>query len=107
MRGMQWVIVKVLRFRFLLSQEANTGLMRSCWNELFILGLAQCAHIMNLSTILTAIISHLQSSFQDGTEHKTYRHYSVHTHAREVINYCLITNDMHWSIRSGITMQLI
>lgn len=41
--------------------------MRSCWNELFILGLAQCAHVMNLSTILTAIINHLQSSFQDGT----------------------------------------
>lgn len=40
--------------------------MRSCWNELFILGLAQCAHVMNLSTILTAIINHLQSSFQDG-----------------------------------------
>ncbi|CAG11327.1 unnamed protein product, partial [Tetraodon nigroviridis] len=48
-----------------LGQEANTSLMRSCWNELFILGLAQCAHVMNLSTILTAIINHLQSSFQD------------------------------------------
>lgn len=67
MRELQCVIVKVLCFRFLLSQEANTSLMRSCWNELFILGLAQCAHVMNLSTILTAIISHLQSSFQDGT----------------------------------------
>lgn len=69
---------------FLLSQEANTSLMRSCWNELFILGLAQCAHVMNLSTILTAIINHLQSNFQDGKEHKMYQHYSVHTH--EVIN---------------------
>ncbi|TNM86925.1 nuclear receptor subfamily 2 group C member 2 isoform X1 [Takifugu flavidus] len=48
-----------------LGQEANTSLMRSCWNELFILGLAQCAHVMNLSTILTAIINHLQSSIQD------------------------------------------
>lgn len=53
-----------------LSQEANTSLMRSCWNELFILGLAQCAHVMNLSTILAAIINHLQSSIQDGMEHK-------------------------------------
>ena len=63
----------------LLSQEANTSLMRSCWNELFILGLAQCAHVMNLSTILTAIINHLQSNFQDGTEHKMSGHYSVQT----------------------------
>ncbi|XP_033982218.1 nuclear receptor subfamily 2 group C member 2 isoform X3 [Trematomus bernacchii] len=48
-----------------LGQEANTSLMRACWNELFTLGLAQCAHEMNLSTILAAIISHLQSSIQD------------------------------------------
>ncbi|KAM8755363.1 nuclear receptor subfamily 2 group C member 2 isoform X1 [Acanthopagrus latus] len=48
-----------------LGQEANTSLVRACWNELFTLGLAQCAHIMNLSTILTAIINHLQSSIQD------------------------------------------
>lgn len=48
-----------------LGQEANTSLVRACWNELFTLGLAQCAHVMNLSTILTAIINHLQSNVQD------------------------------------------
>ncbi|XP_077578353.1 nuclear receptor subfamily 2 group C member 2 isoform X1 [Stigmatopora nigra] len=48
-----------------LGQEENTGLVRACWNELFTLGLAQCAHVMNLSTILTAIVNHLQSSIQD------------------------------------------
>uniref|UniRef100_A0A3Q3XLH7 Uncharacterized protein n=1 Tax=Mola mola TaxID=94237 RepID=A0A3Q3XLH7_MOLML len=48
-----------------LGQEANTSLVRACWNELFTLGLAQCAHVMNLSTILTAIINHLQSNIQD------------------------------------------
>ncbi|XP_060930530.1 nuclear receptor subfamily 2 group C member 2 [Limanda limanda] len=48
-----------------LGQEANTSLVRACWNELFTLGLAQCAHVMNLSTILTAIVNHLQSSIQD------------------------------------------
>uniref|UniRef100_A0A8C7YK22 Nuclear receptor subfamily 2, group C, member 2 n=1 Tax=Oryzias sinensis TaxID=183150 RepID=A0A8C7YK22_9TELE len=42
-----------------LGQEANTSLVRACWNELFTLGLAQCAHVMNLSTILAAIINHL------------------------------------------------
>lgn len=53
------------------SQEANTSLVRACWNELFTLGLAQCAHVMNLSTILTAIINHLQSSIQSGTTYST------------------------------------
>ncbi|XP_024915278.1 nuclear receptor subfamily 2 group C member 2 isoform X1 [Cynoglossus semilaevis] len=48
-----------------LGQEANTHLVRACWNELFTLGLSQCAHVMNLSTILGAIINHLQSSNQD------------------------------------------
>lgn len=47
-------------------QECNTALVRACWNELFILGLAQCAQIMSLSTILAAIVNHLQSSIQDG-----------------------------------------
>uniref|UniRef100_A0A8C7SYT2 Nuclear receptor subfamily 2, group C, member 2 n=1 Tax=Oncorhynchus mykiss TaxID=8022 RepID=A0A8C7SYT2_ONCMY len=45
--------------------ESNTSLVRACWNELFTLGLAQCAQIMSLSTILEAIINHLQNSIQD------------------------------------------
>ncbi|CAM4713630.1 unnamed protein product [Leuciscus chuanchicus] len=48
-----------------LGQECNTALVRACWNELFILGLGQCAQIMSLSTILAAIVNHLQSSIQD------------------------------------------
>ncbi|MED6232596.1 Nuclear receptor subfamily 2 group C member 2, partial [Ataeniobius toweri] len=57
-----------------LGQEANTSLVRACWNELFILGLAQCAHVMNLSTILAAIINHLQSSVQDGMDQRPRHH---------------------------------
>uniref|UniRef100_I3KKU8 Nuclear receptor subfamily 2, group C, member 2 n=1 Tax=Oreochromis niloticus TaxID=8128 RepID=I3KKU8_ORENI len=56
-----------------LGQEANTSLVRACWNELFTLGLAQCAHVMNLSTILAAIINHLQSSIQDGMDHRPHK----------------------------------
>lgn len=59
------------------SQEANTSLVRACWNELFTLGLAQCAHVMNLSTILSAIINHLQSSIQDGTDQRLRHHFTV------------------------------
>ncbi|XP_041047767.1 nuclear receptor subfamily 2 group C member 2 [Carcharodon carcharias] len=47
-----------------LGQDCNTSLVRACWNELFTLALAQCSQVMNLSTILTAIVNHLQSSLQ-------------------------------------------
>jgi len=40
--------------------------VRACWNELFTLGLAQCAQVMSLSTILAAIVNHLQNSIQEG-----------------------------------------
>ncbi|XP_041941852.1 nuclear receptor subfamily 2 group C member 2 [Alosa alosa] len=48
-----------------LGQECHTALVRACWNELFTLGLAQCSQVMNLSTILAAIVNHLQTSIQD------------------------------------------
>lgn len=48
----------------LLSSEVQATLVRNAWCELFALGLAQCSQVMSLGTILTAIISHLQSSVQ-------------------------------------------
>ncbi|ELU00770.1 hypothetical protein CAPTEDRAFT_224222 [Capitella teleta] len=50
----------------LLGQDTQIELVRRCWSELFTLGLAQCANVMNLSTILAAILNHLQTSQQDG-----------------------------------------
>lgn len=47
-------------------QDCNTSLVRACWNELFTLGLAQCSQVMSLSTILAAIVNHLQNSIQEG-----------------------------------------
>ncbi|XP_013380463.1 orphan steroid hormone receptor 2 isoform X2 [Lingula anatina] len=47
-----------------LSPDIQNVIVRSCWSELFTLGLAQCAHVMALSTILTAIVSHLQTRVQ-------------------------------------------
>ncbi|XP_076057475.1 nuclear receptor subfamily 2 group C member 2-like isoform X2 [Oratosquilla oratoria] len=43
----------------LLSHEIQVSLVRGCWSELFTLGMAQCARVMSLNTILTAIVSHL------------------------------------------------
>ncbi|XP_030070075.1 nuclear receptor subfamily 2 group C member 1 isoform X2 [Microcaecilia unicolor] len=47
-----------------LGQENSILLVKACWNELFTLGLAQCSQLMNVATILTAFVNHLQSSLQ-------------------------------------------
>lgn len=46
--------------------ENGIALIKACWNELFALGLAQCADIMNVEMILSAIVTHLQSSLEEG-----------------------------------------
>ncbi|XP_045165638.1 nuclear receptor subfamily 2 group C member 2-like [Mercenaria mercenaria] len=48
----------------ILSQDVQTLLVRSCWSGLFTLGLAQHAETMSLSTMLMAILNHLQSSIE-------------------------------------------
>uniref|UniRef100_A0AAQ5XLL0 Nuclear receptor subfamily 2, group C, member 1 n=1 Tax=Amphiprion ocellaris TaxID=80972 RepID=A0AAQ5XLL0_AMPOC len=53
-------------FQTLGGQDNDINLMKACWNELFALGLAQCSNVMNVGTILSAIISHLQTSLQEG-----------------------------------------
>ncbi|XP_049578361.1 nuclear receptor subfamily 2 group C member 1 [Syngnathus scovelli] len=53
-------------FQALGAQEDNDiNLMKACWNELFALGLAQCSNVMNVGTILSAIIGHLQTGLQE------------------------------------------
>ncbi|XP_051949696.1 nuclear receptor subfamily 2 group C member 2 isoform X4 [Xyrauchen texanus] len=73
---------------FALGQECNTTLIRACWNELFTLGLAQCAHIMSLSTILAAIINHLQSSIQDVDKLSSERIKLVMEHIWKLQEFC-------------------
>lgn len=51
---------------FYSGQDNDINLMKACWNELFALGLAQCSNVMNVGTILSAIIAHLQTSLQEG-----------------------------------------
>lgn len=57
---------KCNRILFFSGQDNDINLMKACWNELFALGLAQCSSVMNVGTILSAIISHLQTSLQEG-----------------------------------------
>ncbi|RUS70731.1 hypothetical protein EGW08_021509 [Elysia chlorotica] len=49
-----------------LNSDLQTTLVRSCWSELFTLGLAQCSSTMCLPTMLAAILNHLQASLQRG-----------------------------------------
>ena len=51
---------------FSCSPDIQIQLVRACWSELFALGLAQCAQTMSLSTILAAIIHHLQTNVEQG-----------------------------------------
>jgi len=44
-----------------MSCSIQVSILRSTWADLFILGLAQCSHLLPLSDILSAIVSHLQA----------------------------------------------
>ncbi|XP_060758939.1 nuclear receptor subfamily 2 group C member 1 [Neoarius graeffei] len=48
-----------------LGPENGITLIKACWNELFALGLAQCAQVMNVEMILSAIVTHLQNSLEE------------------------------------------
>uniref|UniRef100_A0A8C9W0W8 Nuclear receptor subfamily 2, group C, member 1 n=1 Tax=Scleropages formosus TaxID=113540 RepID=A0A8C9W0W8_SCLFO len=71
-----------------LGQESNISLMKACWNELFALGLAQCSHVMNVATILAAIINHLQNSLQEGRELSADRVKVVMEHIWRMQEFC-------------------
>ena len=53
------------------SIELQIQLVQAYWSELFVIGLAQCSQVMNLSTILTAILNHLQTRLLHGKNSTT------------------------------------
>lgn len=42
--------------------ETQVALLRACWTELFVLGMAQCSQNLSLPSILSSIINHLHNS---------------------------------------------
>uniref|UniRef100_H2ZB47 Nuclear receptor n=2 Tax=Ciona savignyi TaxID=51511 RepID=H2ZB47_CIOSA len=56
----------------LLRAECHTSLLRDCWHELFVLGLAQCSRSMNLDRIISTIIRHLKTTLQQGKLSSTH-----------------------------------
>ncbi|XP_076153154.1 nuclear receptor subfamily 2 group C member 1 [Alosa pseudoharengus] len=48
-----------------LGSENGIMLMKACWNELFALSLAQCSDVMDVSSVLTTIVQHLETNLSE------------------------------------------
>ncbi|BFZ08807.1 hypothetical protein BsWGS_11846 [Bradybaena similaris] len=70
-----------------LSADLQTILVRSCWSELFTLGLAQCSSTMCLPTMLAAILNHLQANLQRGDHTNQEKVKSVIEHIIRLQDY--------------------
>ncbi|XP_035824492.1 orphan steroid hormone receptor 2 isoform X1 [Aplysia californica] len=70
-----------------LGPDLQTTLVRSCWSELFTLGLAQCSATMCLPTMLAAILNHLQASLQRGDHSNQEKVKSVIEHIIRLQDY--------------------
>lgn len=78
----------------LLSSDVQTTLLRSCWAELFALGLAQCSQSLPLGTILSSLISHLHTSIaQDKMPAAKVK--KVTDHIEKLQSYVTAMNKMH------------
>ena len=42
--------------------------VKKCWKEIFALGLAQCADVINLNLILSAVIHHINNNSSKGKQ---------------------------------------
>lgn len=62
--------------------------MKACWNELFALGMAQCSSVMNVGNILSAIITHLQTSLQEGRRELTCLNMTRGQKKARPLNFC-------------------
>ncbi|CAG5114835.1 unnamed protein product, partial [Candidula unifasciata] len=76
--------------------DLQTILVRSCWSELFTLGLAQCSATMCLPTMLAAILNHLQASLQRGDHTNQDKVKSVIEHIIRLQDY--VTHAQNLSI---------
>lgn len=47
---------------FLNSTEMETAVMKTAWSELFAIGLVQCQNLLSLSSVMSALLLHLQTN---------------------------------------------
>ncbi|CAG5118034.1 unnamed protein product, partial [Candidula unifasciata] len=80
-----------------LSVDLQTVLVRSCWSELFTLGLAQCSATMCLPTMLAAILNHLQGSLQQGDHTNQDKVKNVIEHIIRLQDYVTHTQSLNIS----------
>ncbi|GFO06446.1 nuclear receptor subfamily 2 group c member 2 [Plakobranchus ocellatus] len=79
------------------ASDLQTTLVRSCWSELFTLGLAQCSSTMCLPTMLAAILNHLQASLQRGDHDNQEKVKNVIEHIRRLQDYVTSTQNLNIS----------
>lgn len=77
-----------------LSSEVQISLLRNCWGELFALGLAQCSQTLSLTTILSALISHLHASIAQDKMPAT-KIKQVTDHIVKIQDYVNTMNKLH------------
>ncbi|KAI8763973.1 orphan steroid hormone receptor 2-like isoform X2 [Biomphalaria glabrata] len=80
-----------------LNADLQTALVRSCWSELFTLGLAQCSSTMCLPTMLAAILNHLQASLQRGDHGNQEKVKNVIEHIIRLQDYVSHTQSLNIS----------
>lgn len=92
-------------FQFL-STDTQICLLQNCWTELFTLGLAQCSQSLSLSTILSALISHLHASIaQDKMSASKVKQFS--DHIVKLQDYVTSMNYLHVSEKEYAYLKAI
>uniref|UniRef100_A0A0A9XUW3 Nuclear receptor subfamily 2 group C member 2 n=1 Tax=Lygus hesperus TaxID=30085 RepID=A0A0A9XUW3_LYGHE len=69
------------------SVQNQISIMQGCWNELFLLGLAQCSKTLSFPNIIYSMISHLQKSVAE-EKISVSKAKAVTTHIFSLRDYC-------------------
>lgn len=78
----------------LLPLDTQTCLLRGCWAELFMLGLAQCSQTLPLSTVLFSLITQLQTSISQ-RKLPAVKVKQVTEHIRQIQDFTVQMSKLH------------
>lgn len=70
-----------------LNADLQILLLKKCWTELFVLGLAQCAQALSLPTILTSLVSQLHGNATTDNKECTNKVLQVMEHITKIQDY--------------------
>lgn len=72
----------------MLPLDTQITLLRSCWTDLFILGLSQCSHTLPLSNVLFSLIAQFQTSIAQ-RKMQAIKVKQITEHIRQIQEYAL------------------